>query len=79
MTQPFEVFVDIEKAIYSAFLYSWANVKINDCRFHLYKNLFKKIQSLCLVVDYNNINSEAGKWPKYMFGLTYLNPEEVED
>lgn len=30
-------------------------------------------------VEFNNSQSEIGKWPRHGFGLTYLNPEEVSD
>lgn len=35
--EPFQVFIDFEKAIHSALLIIWPNVKINGCRFHFGK------------------------------------------
>lgn len=77
--EPTEIFVDFEKAIHCALLYMWPNVKISGCRFHLHQNWFKKIQSLGLVQEYKDTNSEIGKWLRHTFGLTYLNPVEVEE
>lgn len=77
--EPSEIFVDFEKAIHNALLDTWPNVKISGCRFHLHQNWFKKIQSLGLVQEYRDTNSEIGKWLKHTFGLTCLNPVEVEE
>lgn len=76
---PMEVFIDFEKAIHNALFNSFPHIKINGCRFHLHQNWFKKIQSLGLVREFNNKESDIGKWMRHTFGLTYLAPEEVED
>jgi len=32
---------------------------------------------LGLTIEYKNKNSEIGKWLHYVFGLTFLSPDEV--
>ena len=40
---------------------------------------FRQIQSLGLVNEYKNKNSEIGKYLKTFFGLSFLNPPDVND
>lgn len=75
--KPLHVFVDFEKAIHSAVKYVWSATKIHGCRFHLHQAWFRKVQNLGLVNEFRNRDSSIGKWLKYCFGLTYLNPQEV--
>lgn len=75
---PRKIFVDFEKAIHVAILNIWPHVEINGCRFHLHQAWLRKIQSVGLKSEYES-NSEIGKWLKNTFGLTYLNPDEVDD
>ncbi|XP_056633558.1 uncharacterized protein LOC130443111 [Diorhabda sublineata] len=77
--KPSEVYVDFEKAIHNALYFTWPNIKINGCRFHLHQAWFRKIQALCLISEFNNRDSEIGRWIKHTFGITYLNPDELED
>lgn len=49
------------------------------CRFHLGQAWWRKIQKLGLSVIYKNPDSLIGKWLKYPFGLTYLDPSDVGD
>lgn len=76
---PNEVFVDFEKAIHNALQCVWPKSKINGCRFHLHQAWYRKIKSLGLTEHYKDKDSEIGKWLKYTFGLTYLNPNDVGD
>lgn len=77
--QPKEVFVDFEKAIHNAVKCVWPELRINGCRFHLHQAWYRKIKSLGLTQHYKDNESEIGKWLKYTFGLTYLNPSDVGD
>lgn len=77
--EPCKIFVDFEIAIHKAIDSVWPNVNINGCRFHLHQAWFRKIKSLGLETHYKNLDSEVGKWLRHTFGLTYLNPQEVED
>lgn len=77
--RPSEVFVDFEKSIHTALEAIWPSSKIYGCRFHLHQSWFRKIQTLGLTVEFRNKNSEVGRWLRYTFGLTYLNPDEVGD
>lgn len=40
---------------------------------------WRRIQNLGLSKIYNDPESEEGKWLRHIFGLTYLNPEDVGD
>jgi hypothetical protein len=62
--------------------------KIIGCRFHLSQSWYRKIQNLGLTTDYrseiiyNNIiyihiETEIGKWLRNIFGLSFLNADEV--
>nr|CAI5841322.1 unnamed protein product [Callosobruchus analis] len=53
--------------------------KLNGCRFHLHQAWYRKIQSLGLTQMYKDKNCEESKWLTHTFGLTYLDPSEVED
>lgn len=75
---PTEIFVDFEKAIHTALLSVWPNIKISGCRFHLHQSWYRKIKSIGLSSEYKS-KTEIGKWLKNTFGLTYLHPNEVED
>lgn len=79
ISQPAEVFVDFEKSIHTAVRVIWPSAQIYGCRFHLHQSWFRKIQSLGLTAEFRNTDSEVGKWLRYTFGLTYLNPDEVGD
>lgn len=76
---PAKITVDFEKAIHKAIFYIWPETTINGCRFHLHQAWYRKIQALGLCNAYKDKNSETGKWIKHTFGLTYLEPKEVED
>lgn len=40
---------------------------------------WRKIQTLGLATTYKDTKSEEGKWLHYIFGLMYLDPEQIED
>lgn len=69
----------MKKTIHNALIISWPSVKISGCRLHLHQAWFRKIQPLGLVSEFKNNNSKVGQWIKHTFGLTFLNPSEVED
>jgi hypothetical protein len=48
-------------------------------QFHLAQCWFKKIQTLGLVNEYKNKNSEIGKFLRLFFGLHYLKSSDVSD
>ena len=72
------IYVDFEKAIHNGIVQIWPNTEIKGCRFHLHQAWYRKIQSLGLTSEFKT-DSEIGKWLKHIFGLTYLNPKDVED
>ncbi|KAL4107502.1 hypothetical protein QTP88_017839 [Uroleucon formosanum] len=66
-------------AIHVAVNKVWPSTRLRDCRFHLGQAWFRQIQSLGLVNEYKNKNSEIGKYLKTFFGLSFLNPPDVND
>ena len=70
---------DFEIAIHNAVKSVWPYSKIVGCRFHLAQSWYRKIQRLGLVTEYKNANTEVGKWLNYLFGLPFLNQEDVSD
>ena len=74
---PKSITIDFEKAIHDAVSIVWPNTLIVGCRFHLTQSWFRKIQSLGLVQEYKEKNSEIGSWIRNTFGLTFLTPQEV--
>nr|CAI5840604.1 unnamed protein product [Callosobruchus analis] len=74
-----EVFVDFEIAIHNALKVVFPTTKLSGCRFHLHQAWYRKIQSLGLTQMYKDKNCEESKWLTHTFGLTYLDPSEVED
>lgn len=76
--EPRQIFVDFEKAIHLALRWVWPDVKVSGCRFHLHQAWYRKIRSIGLSSNYET-KTEIGIWLKNTLGLTYLNPNEVED
>ncbi|KAE9524358.1 hypothetical protein AGLY_015397 [Aphis glycines] len=66
-------------AIHVAVNKVWPSTRLRRCRFHLGQAWFRKIQSLGLVDEYKNKNYEIGKYLKTFFGLSFLNPPDVND
>ncbi|XP_070201967.1 uncharacterized protein [Littorina saxatilis] len=71
--------LDFELATHKAVLKIWPNASIQGCFFHLSQAWYRKINSLGLSVDYQQPDSDVGLWLKRFFGLSFLNPTEVED
>jgi hypothetical protein len=40
--------------------------------------MWRRIQTVGLVQEYKNKKSDMGKWLRQLFGLMYLDPNEVE-
>lgn len=49
------------------------------CRFHLTQSWWRNIQNLGLAKEYKDKDSECGRWLRWVFGLSLLRPDEVED
>lgn len=71
------IVADYELAIHKAISAQWPTTKIIGCRFHLGQAWYRKIQSLGLAKEYQDEKSATGKWMRYLFGLSFLKPEEV--
>lgn len=78
--QPVTVVVDFEIAIHNSIKNIWPTVQIHGCNFHLCQNWYRKIQQLGLTNDYNNGESEIGKFLVLTFGLPLLqDAKDIED
>lgn len=73
------ILVDFEISIHSAIIDVWPTIEIKGCRFHLGQSWWRKIQELGLSAEYKDQSSEISKFLKYVFGLPFLNPDEVEN
>lgn len=76
---PSTIITDFEIGLQIATCKSWPNAKLLGCRFHLTQAWYRKIQKLGLAKEYNNELSEIGSWLRHLFGLQYLDPNDVED
>jgi hypothetical protein len=74
--KPEIIFVDFETAIHNAISDVCPDVKIIGCRFHLGQSWWRKIQQIGLTTEYSK-NNEIGQYLSYVFGLPFLNPEQV--
>lgn len=69
---------DFEKSIHIALRkFEIVIVNIFECRFHLTKSWYRKIQNLGLCNAYKNNKLFEGQWLNNIFGLIFLNPNEV--
>lgn len=73
------IVADFEQAIHGAISQVWPHCAITGCRFHLGQAWYRNIQKLGLSNDYQNPESEKGEWLRYLFGLPFLDPEDVGD
>jgi hypothetical protein len=74
-----KIVIDFEQAIHSACSLVWPETEITGCRFHLCQSWYRKIQSLGLVSDYKNKNSDVGAFLRLFFGMHYLEAVEIGD
>lgn len=49
------------------------------CRFHLTQSWYRSIQHHGLVKYYKDATSDVGRWLRWTFGLSLLDPDQVED
>lgn len=77
--KPSQIVIDFEQAIHSSCSQVWNGAKILGCRFHLCQSWFRKIQELGLCKEYKSSNSAIGSYLRVLFGVQFLDPEEVED
>lgn len=76
--KPNIIYIDFEKAIHNSITCIWPNISIRGCQFHLGQAWWRKIQSLGLASQYSN-DDLIRQYLTYIFGLSFLNPAEVED
>ena len=57
----------------------WPGIDIKGCQLHFSQSWWRKVQSLGLAAEYKNSESDVGNWIKSFFGLSYLDPNNVED
>jgi len=73
--KPTQVTVDFVEGQEEEIKHIWADIKIVGCRFHLAQSWWRKIVGLSK--EYKDKTSEIGKWLGYIFGIPFLNSEEV--
>lgn len=71
--------VDFERAMHNAIAVLFPETSISGCLFHLCQAWYRKIAEIGLSKEYKCKESETGAWLKSIFGLPFLNKEEVED
>ncbi|KAE9539653.1 hypothetical protein AGLY_004905 [Aphis glycines] len=76
---PANITVDFERVIINAVSEMWTQTNISGCQFHLTQSWYRKIQEIGLSSVYKDESSEIGKWLRNIFGLLFLNPEDVSD
>ncbi|XP_022182382.1 uncharacterized protein LOC111042170 [Myzus persicae] len=72
------IYVDFEVSIHKAIQKIWPETLIKGCRFHLGQSWWRKMQDLGLAKEYGT-NGEVGNYLSYIFGLSFLSPDEVGD
>ena len=77
--KPAVIHIDFERIMHNAITSCFPDIQIDCCRFHLGQNWWRKIQSLGLSKVYMDKSSEEGKWLSKFYGLSFLQPEYVED
>lgn len=77
--QPDIIHIDFERAMHNAVTSLFPDTRIDCCRFHLGQSWGRKIQGLGLSRLYKDKSTEEGKWLSKFFGLSFLEPQEVED
>ncbi|XP_068242338.1 uncharacterized protein [Palaemon carinicauda] len=75
---PESIHVDFEQAVINTLENLCPTSIIKCCKFHLGQSWWRKIQELGLSNDFKS-GSENGKWLKSFFGLSCLEPSDVED
>jgi len=76
---PKKIILDFEIAVYQAIFEIFQETEVFGCRFHLGQAWYRKIQNLGYAPQFNSANGDVGKWLVYIFGLPFLNPEEVAE
>ena len=77
--QPKLIHVDFELTMHTVLNDVFPVVSLKCCRLHLGQAWYRKMQNLCLSQDYQDSDSEVGKWLKQSCGLHFFDPTEVED
>ncbi|KAL4141950.1 hypothetical protein QTP88_004489 [Uroleucon formosanum] len=70
---------DFEIAMHQAVFEIFPKTEVFGCRFHLGQAWYRKIQNLGYAPQFNSANDDVGKWLVHIFGLPFLNPEEVAE
>ncbi|CAI6349412.1 unnamed protein product [Macrosiphum euphorbiae] len=76
---PKKIILDFEIAMHQAVFEIFPETEVFGCRFHLGQAWYRKIQNLGYAPQFNSANDDVGKWLVHIFGLPFLNPEEVAE
>ena len=71
--------LDFEIAAINAAKCIFPDIVIKCCSFHLGQNWFKNIASGVLSKEFNNKDSETGRWMKLFFALPFLPSTDVSE
>jgi hypothetical protein len=74
-----QIHLDFEKSSHQAARVVWPNLSVKGCHFHLSQAWYRKITSLGLAEEYQKPDSEIGVWLKGFFGLSFIEPGEMEE
>lgn len=77
--KPKKIVTDFEKAIQNAVRLSWPDSELEGCRFHLAQAWFRQIQKMGLAPIYREVDNSRGQWLRFVFGLPFLQPQDVGD
>ena len=71
--------MDFEQAIHSALNSAFPTSLITGCYFHVKQAWFKNLKKFGLIKEFQNKDSEIGKWLHLVFVLPLLRSEAVDD
>lgn len=76
---PKNINLDFETATHQAFKESFPDINITGCSFHLKQAWLRKCGEIGLKKEYEDTEGEIHRWLRTVFGMSFLNPENVED
>ena len=77
--KPKKIVTDFEKAIQNAVRLSCSDSELKECRFHLAQAWFRHIPKMGLVPINKEVDTHRKQWLRFVFGLSFLQPQDVGD
>ena len=75
---PAVIHLDFEDAAHASFKTHFPDINIRGCNFHLKQAWLRKCQAIGLKGEYEDKNSAIHRWIRTLFGLAFLNPDNVQ-